>query len=82
MSQVMEHPGTSMGTPFVDRRGPPAFEGTPVCERRQFADSYKALSPDAAELGGAIDQYKMLHRRRFITHEELLGVIKSLGYHR
>jgi hypothetical protein len=66
----------------VDRRRPPAFEGIPVCERRQFADSYETLSPDAAELGHAIDQYKMLHRRRFITHEELLCVVKSLGYSR
>ena len=36
----------------------------------------------ARELSGAIDQYKLQHRRRFITHEELLTVIKSLGYHR
>jgi hypothetical protein len=53
-----------------------------VCERRQFGDSYEALSPDAAELAQAVDQYKLVHRRRFITQEELLAVIKSLGYHR
>ncbi len=82
MSQVMERSGTSTAAPFVDRRGPPAFEGLPVCERRQFADAYDALSPEAAELAHAIDQYKVLHRRRFITQEELLGVFKSLGDHR
>jgi hypothetical protein len=38
------------------------------------------LSADAAELGSAIDQYKLLNRRRYITYEEMLGVIKSLGY--
>ena len=28
----------------------------------------------------AIDQYKLLHRRRFITYEEMLSVFQSLGY--
>jgi len=54
----------------------------PICERRQFGNSHEGLSPEAAELARAIDQYKLLHRRRFITFEEMLGVIKSLGYHR
>jgi hypothetical protein len=49
-------------------------------ERRQFSDGHKHLSADAAELGSAIDQYKLLNRRRYITYEEMLGVIKSLGY--
>jgi hypothetical protein len=82
MPQVMESSVTSPAVPFVDRRRPVAFEGMPVCERRQFTDSYEALSPDAAELACAIDQYKVVHRRRFITQEELLAVVKSLGYHR
>ena len=82
MSQVMESPITAMAVPFTDRRKPAVFEGMPICERRQFGDSYEALSPDAAELARAVDQYKVLHRRRFITQEELLAVIKSLGYHR
>ena len=34
------------------------------------------------ELAQAIDQYKLRHRRRFITFEEMLAVVKSLGYHR
>jgi hypothetical protein len=54
----------------------------PICERRQFANSHEGLSPAAAELAQAIDQYKLLHRRRFITFEEMLAVVQSLGYHR
>ena len=46
------------------------------------ADSFDNLSPEAQELGQAIDQYKLSHRRRFITYEETLSVLKSLGYHR
>jgi hypothetical protein len=67
---------------FTDRRGP-ALPGTePLFERRQFANSYEELSPEAAELARAIDGYKVQHRRRFITFEEMLAVIKSLGYSR
>lgn len=55
---------------------------TPAIERRQFADGYEALSPEAAELARAIDGYKLRHRRRFIDFEEMLMVIKSLGYTR
>ena len=38
-----------------------------------------ALTESLAE---AIDGYKVRHRRRFITFEEMLTVIQSLGYHR
>ena len=66
---------------FLDRRtNIPGSE--PVFERRQFANSYDDLSPEAAELARAVDGYKLQHRRRFVTFEELLGVIKSLGYQR
>ena len=67
---------------FVDRRGPVQPGTEPLFERRQFANSYDELSPDAAELARAIDGYKVQHRRRFITFEEMLAVIKSLGYSR
>jgi hypothetical protein len=67
---------------FVDRRtSAPTTEGGGR-ERRQFANSHDELSPDAAELARAIDGYKLQHRRRFITFEEMLAVIKSLGYNR
>ena len=78
MSQALEvAPGT-----FVDRRRQSGDEQTPLRERRQFTNSHDELSPEAAELAIAIDSYKARHRRRFITYEEMLGVIQSLGYHR
>lgn len=49
-------------------------------ERRQFADAHDDLSPEARDLAIAVDNYKRAHRRRFITHEEMITVIKSLGY--
>lgn len=64
---------------FVDRRSPVSTD-TPARERRQFTNSHEELTPDAAELARAIDGYKLMHRRRFINFEEMLGVIKSLGY--
>ena len=67
--------------PFVDRRSGSPDEA-PGHERRQFANSHEELSPEAAELATAIDGYKLQHRRRFITFEEMLAVIKSLGYSR
>ena len=32
------------------------------------------------ELALAMDHYKLANRRRFVTYEEMLAVIKSLGY--
>jgi hypothetical protein len=77
MTQAVETP-----TIFVDRRNYDQPSAPPVVERRQFANSHEGLSPEAKELALAIDRYKLLHRRRFISHEELLHVIKSLGYRR
>ncbi len=65
--------------PFVDRRSYDVGEA-PARERRQFTNSYEELSPEARQLATAVDQYKMSHRRRFITYEEMLEVVKSLGY--
>lgn len=66
---------------FVDRRGETP-SGGPVRERRQFTNSHQGLSDEAAELASAIDSYKAQHRRRFINYEEMLSVVKSLGYSR
>ena len=82
MSQILESPVLESPTMFVDRRTPAAVERMAICERRQFGNSHEGLSPDAAELAQAIDQYKLHHRRRFITFEEMLAVVKSLGYRR
>jgi hypothetical protein len=63
---------------IADRR---SYAGAvPGVERRQFSNSHDGLSPPAKELAIAIDQYKMTHRRRFITYEEMLQVVLSLGY--
>ena len=67
--------------PFVDRRSYTPSHAA-AHERRQFSNSHDGLSPDAAELANAIDGYKLHHRRRFITYEEMLSVIVSLGYHK
>lgn len=71
---------TSIPPVFVDRRNSETQRKSTGLERRQFSNSFSELSPDAAELGRAIDQYKLMHRRRFINYEEMLAVIKSLGY--
>ena len=66
--------------PFVDRRNS-ATDALPAGrERRQFANNYDSLSPEARELALATDKYKLDHRRRFITYEEMLGIMKQLGY--
>ena len=78
MTQVIE----TVASSFVDRRSyEPGIE-RPARERRQFTNSHEELTPEAREIAAAIDEYKLLHRRRFITYEEMLGVIKSLGYHK
>ena len=76
MSQVLD----SASEPFVERRSYAGGHGAPVRERRQFTNSHDDLSPEARELATAIDEYKLMHRRRFITYEEMLTVMTSLGY--
>jgi hypothetical protein len=76
MSQGLEMAGAT----FIERRNREFVTGHPLVERRQFANSHESLSPEARELAVAIDSYKMRHRRRFITYEEMLAVVKSLGY--
>ena len=78
MSQLLDSPAST----FVDRRNYSLPGGTPQRERRQFTNSHDELSPDARELAQAIDSYKLVHRRRFITYEEMISVVKSLGYHK
>ncbi|MEE2707780.1 MAG: hypothetical protein VX988_12065 [Planctomycetota bacterium] len=80
MSQSLEAPTAPLSDAFVDRRNTQTDSSFPNAERRQFANSHSELSPDAQELARAIDEYKLRHRRRFITYEEMLGVISELGY--
>lgn len=72
--------GDQQNYPFVQRRGMNPGSPPPGVERRSFSNCYDGLSPEAQELAEAIDQYKLQNRRRFITYEEMLAVIKSLGY--
>jgi hypothetical protein len=79
MTQVAECPVEY--AEFVERRSPES-QRMPVRERRQFGNSHTELTPEARELADAIDQYKLRHRRRFITCDEMLEVIQELGYRR
>jgi len=67
---------------FVDRRQTPSEVRPDGPERRQFSNSYNSDRSEVNELAEAIDQYKLRHRRRFITFEELYDVISGLGYHK
>ncbi len=49
-------------------------------ERRQFGNSYHKLSQEGQQLAEAIDAYKVDNHRRYITTDELLGVLAKLGY--
>jgi len=76
----MTLPTTIADPKFIDRRSHAGDPAMPARERRQFTNSHDELSPGARELAMAIDQYKLHHRRRFITYEEMLSVITTLGY--
>lgn len=66
---------------FVERRG--RREENPVgTERRQFTGNYNELSAEGCELALAIDQYKLLHRRRIVSPDELVELLHMLGYTR
>ena len=79
MQDVVQVPPVPGPAPFLDRRqtGGNRREGS---ERRQFVDSRQSFRPEVIELAEAVDQYKLRHRRRFITFEELYDVIAELGY--
>jgi hypothetical protein len=64
--------------PFPDRRQ--RSEASAGSERRQFGNSYNQLTPDGKELAEAIDRYKLQQRRRYVTTDELLLVLRELGY--
>lgn len=74
------HSATNQPTEFLDRRNPERQRKSNGLERRQFSDGHANLSPEAAEVGRAVDKYKLENHRRFVTYEELLTVMKSLGY--
>ena len=67
---------------FVDRRADAEGGREAGPERRQFSASVSVTRPEIAELAEAVDQYKLRHRRRFISFEELYDVMAELGYHK
>jgi len=67
---------------FADRRQGGTNSRKEGGERRQFVDSRQTFRPEVIELAEAVDQYKLRHRRRFITFEELYDVMSELGYHK
>ena len=71
---------TEKQTAFVERRN--IADGPPGVERRQFSDGRTEQRPEVRELAEAVDQYKLRHRRRFVTFDELFNVMTALGYHR
>jgi hypothetical protein len=71
---------TEKQTAFVERRN--IQDGPPGVERRQFSDGRTEQRPEVRELAEAVDQYKLRHRRRFVTFDELFNVMTALGYHR
>jgi len=46
------------------------------------SDSTLSSSQEATELANALAQYKLIHRRHVVSFEEMLGVLRSLGYHK
>jgi hypothetical protein len=64
---------------FIDRRNAKGSE-TNRQERRQFGSSHSGLSDAGRELALAIDQYKAEQHRRYLTCDEMLKVLASLGY--
>ena len=64
---------------FVDRRG----NSNPLAgqsERRQFGSSHAELSDEGRELALAIDRYKVENHRRYLTCDEMLALMRQLGY--
>ncbi len=79
-SKHSDRPFSGAAESFVDRRQ--ARDAKSPTERRQFGNSYRELSSAGRELAIAIDEYKVNHRRRYITPDEMLKIMMELGYHR
>ena len=81
-TDILTAPQDQVHVPTPERRRANVQSEFAGAERRQFASSHDELSPEGRELAEAIDNYKLEHRRRYITHDETLEVVRSLGYHR
>jgi hypothetical protein len=65
---------------FIDRRSTSPVSTAPGVERRQFSNSYEGLTPEARDLAQAIDGYKLMHRRRFITYDPRRPTKQFVGF--
>jgi len=65
---------------FVKRRPASSRYEQAGIERRQFPNVGIELSAEAEELGHAIDLFKFTNEKKRVNAEELLTIIRSLGY--
>lgn len=72
-------PSAAQPEAFRDRRSTEVVKPG-ASERRQFGNSHAGLSDDGRDLALAIDRYKVNHHRRYLTCDEMIQVIQSLGY--
>lgn len=49
---------------------------------KQYGSRFEELNKEADELADALEKYKLIHRRRYISFEEMLAILRSLGYKR
>lgn len=80
MTPFSETSDSSLSHSFSDRRSSEVVPIPPGVERRQFSNTYQELSPNGRELAFAMDEYKVRHRRRFITYDEMIHILAGLGY--
>jgi hypothetical protein len=79
MQEIVQSTVTQNGLAYVDRRHAAAgLNGER--EPRSFDDAFRSYRPEVTELAEAVDQYKLRHRRRFLTFDELYDVLAELGY--
>ncbi len=71
---------TTLGQQMRDRRRGQSPGRVFGRERRQFASSHDDLSGEGRELAMAIDDYKLKNQRRYVTADELLSIMRTLGY--
>lgn len=49
---------------------------------QQFNCAEENFAHEALELADALEKYKLIHRRRYISFEEILCILHTLGYRR
>jgi hypothetical protein len=65
---------------FVERRPASSRYEQAGIERRQFPNAGIEISTEGYELARAIDLYKFENKQQRVNVEELLAILRSLGY--